>query len=415
MYHVKHAYGLPSGRLASWQEVASPESLTGLELRQYKELWFVLTHDDLSHEMGLDFDVIKSSVGLDQTLGDFLIENGEKALPTQIQIPYIKYGSLIYEDVYRARFKVGIANEHTSQTHDRYDDNHWVTLERQDLNTKDAYEYFLVSVNGFLHPTDYDTNRFYIQHAVESSLISGRAEIGIYSFEQIGKLQFLPITESLIVTNDEVSLKDRTIFKTQVDLTKFMPAISLGGYLHVADPRVLRSVGEGLLELDWTGVPLVKRYYESKDYINLSSLVLDSHTDNPLMINIEQLYSDEVLLAYLTLPQSFLIFIENDRISKEMLSVERGPTWDRYYGYTRHRYPMVSNTGKLVEYWKIEEEGVQSYFTPRASQLNHLYRRSDPRELVNIDPTLIGAFPSKPEDRGHSAFMRLFTTELRFK
>lgn len=414
MYHVKHAYGHTGARLSAWEPISEPERLTGILAMQYREMWLILTHDDLPHELALNFESIQDQLGMTQTLSEFLVANEDRALPTQAQLPYIKTGSLLYEDAYRARFTVGIVNEFTSQTHAIYDDNHWVTLERQDLDTKKAYEHCLVSINGFIHPTDYDVNKLYVQGAVESSLISERAEVGIYSFEQIGKLVFVPITDDILSRDVDVALKERTIFKTELDLTRYTPAISLGGYLHVADPRVLRSVGDGLLQLDWSSVPLVKRYYESKEYINLESIVLDRHSENAELLNVEQLYSDENLHAYLTLKQSFLIFIDNNQLSKEHLSIERGPTWDRYLGYERHRLPMLSNTGKLVEYWKIEEEGVQSYFTPRSSQLNYLHRRSDPKRKPNIDPTLIGAFPGRPEDKGHSVFLKLTSSKLLF-
>lgn len=419
MYEIKTVYvkTLPNRTPYQVYEGDLVDTLPIIDtLQHYEDVVIKTYHTVLKTEQSVTLqEVMRHTLDLSLTLKEAFIKVGDKRLTHLTGTVKLKTGQVIYKDVWRSGFEpkfVDPANGEVS----KYDSlNTWLSLERAFTNYKTVYEYLLVSINGFLHRTDYDVNRFYVIGAKATAEASKNAQIGLYSFEQIGKIIPIPIKAGDIVVNDDVPLYTRTIIKTQQSLKGKTVGMSIGGYLHLCDPRTVRVVGDNLIEVQWCSINLIDRLLESRRYLDLSSLPLTQAEQNPDIIHVEDLKTNEFIQAYLTLNQSFIFLVDTDGLYVETEVAENAPSVNHFYGYRGLPSPMITNSGKLLEYWDMREYGVYSYYTPDAIQRNYEYKTAKPDAVPNVDDKLIGAFPSRLEEPGFGVFKHIQVSKLELR
>lgn len=328
--------------------------------------------------------------------------------------PEVNNKQVIYADAVSIGFNLELVNKLSGYKEPDEKENTWLGLTREKTNYERLFKHTLVSINGFLHPTDYDTSKLYVQEVLPTINKSEKLFVGMYSFENIGEIVQKQITDEMIVKNTEVGLYERTIIDTGVALKDYSVAISIGGYLHIADGNTVATVGDSIIAIDWFKIPLINRLFESKQFLDLSSLPLSTSDNNSEILHLDDLKTNEFISKYLTLNQSFLILIKNTNINVQLEELENGPGMDRFYCYNNNRSPLINTNGKLLEYWKILEYGVYSYYTPRSIKFNYIYKTVNIGQLTNIDDALVGAFPQEPEQVGKAVLKHIGTSQLNF-
>ena len=174
--------------------------------------------------------------------------------------------------------------------------------------------YCLVSLNGFLHNFTTDSNTLYLQNAISSLLVANNNTAGFINFYNIESISKLPLNQTagsinIYSQSSGNDLKNRTYFSTVVDLTNKTVILVLGGYLQFLEPNVFWQVSNNSFAINWSNIPLIDRILESRKLIDLSSLSLTVYPSSPNAINTNELFSNEVLLQYMSLSQSFLVEI----------------------------------------------------------------------------------------------------------
>lgn len=412
MYELKEAFVKPRARFGEWTTADIGDVVIADVIQQYRFVYLHLTHRLLQGDFCLDITSIVRDVGVSMTINEYLEHVGDKVLDTHPFKPYLKQGKAIYIDSYRTNLRANVLSKDSTKVDEHYENNFWVTLEAPGLETKRLYDYYLFTVAGMLHTFDYDDNRIYINNAVDTSLVSNQFTIGIIGFEDIGKIERIPITEDMIPTREDQDLKDFTVIKTDRDLSEYTIAMSIGGYLHIGDPDTLSMYGNNSIKINWDRIPLLRRFYESKDVIDLSSLSLMGSTNNPDLINVEDLYSDRVLINYLTLPQSFIILIHNPDISIDLHKAEDAPFYTQLYRHQPLNFPLINETGRLIDYWDRSELGVTSYYGLGLVKQNHLFDTVASDNLVNVTNARISSLPRYPFDKSSGHFIEIKATSL---
>ena len=221
--------------------------------------------------------------------------------------------------------------------------------------------YCLVSLNGLLHNFTTDSNTLYLQNAINSLLIANNNTAGFinfYNIESISRLPLNPTAGSINIYSQSSGndLKNRTYFSTVVDLTNKTVILVLGGYLQFLEPNVFWQVSNNSFAINWSDIPLIDRILESRKLIDLSSLSLTVYPNSPNAINTNELFSNEVLLQYMSLSQSFLVIINTPSIFQNIYPLRKNASPGLYIGYEKPIYPLIVGKGKLQEYW-WEDEG----------------------------------------------------------
>src|SRR5690606_2163635 len=99
---------------------------------------------------------------------------------------------------------------------------------------------------------------------------------------------------------------------TTASLTNKTVWASIGGQLLYLN-NYLKDLGDRTVSIDWPKLNIHLKYLVAKRYIDLSTVdaVLGIDETSPYGVNLEDLNSDLGVRAYLNLPQSFLIVIDN--------------------------------------------------------------------------------------------------------
>ena len=398
MYQLVSALGKPFVGSARWAPVEIGE-LTMLSIYQtYRKVYAVLTNEFIEGEVCLDLEAIRADYATSEsTFNEVLAALGNQALPTTDQIPEIKTRYAKYNDARRAYTITPVPPYAAPDAELPESEKTWLFLQRKARSAVGPafdYEYFykhcLVSVNGFYHRTDFSALGAYVVEGDVSRKLSKRDQVGILSFREIGELEFVPITPEMVYTqSEEQSLRHRTYVDVGVDLAGKTPMLVLGGYLHAVDSSILRVVGDQHLMVSVENLPLFERYYESRPYIDLSGLPVETSTNNPFQIAVEEFLSDECLRAYFSLPQSFVVLVNNEDMFADLEVLQKVPEPGKHTTYTRPEYPMVAGYGFSPNYWAVKEDGQYAISTHDTLYRYRVFNTTDPYKQQSLDDSMV--------------------------
>lgn len=320
---------------------------------------------DLNEHYGL-FSAFKG------TFQEWIDSLGNKSLPLKDgQYELIK-GKIEWEDAVRADFKMYPIGDIESIDADipRMSKTNILMKKRGLINESDKDKrlaYYksmanstLVSVGGFFHMTDYDDKGLYIVDGMRT-INNHRGltpMIGITSFDKVGKLKYIPITEKMIYAQKGSRLYERAYIRLNENLTGKTAMVSIGGYLHILDWMTVRSNGLNTLTIDFKNMPLFDRIYESMPYMDLDFQLKPASGADRQHLDPEDIMSDEFLKRYLTMSQSFIVLIDNADVYIERHHVRSTKLPYQYLSGIEPNYPLFNGHGKVGEYWSIWDEGM---------------------------------------------------------
>ena len=180
----------------------------------------------------------------------------------------------------------------------------------------------------------------------------------------------------------------------------------LGGYLHLLDQRCFQRISGSIYAINFRALPLRDRYFESVDVLDLKSLGLEHTPQNEYEISDAQLHSDEVLVKYMTLSQSFLVFVDCENLFVEREVLRRSVTPHRYTSYTDAIYPLITGAGKVSNYWPVKEDGQWSLGVSDGVRGNYLFNTTLQDNITCIDNA---RDPSNPVELSRAQFIKIGT------
>lgn len=374
---------------------------------RYRKIYATLTNPFISGDIGFDLENIRISHSQSLlTFGEFLIENGNQALVHMNGVPTIKTRLLKYADAVHAGYK--IKPVHPTINVDvslPKSETPWAHLSRHDTNFETFYKNCLVSVNGFFHLTDFDVNGLYIVDGMKSAMIARQNTVGIYSFREIGEIEIIPIKTSMISRQlESIPLSQRAYIDIGQSVEGKIPAIVIGGYFHLLDEKLYHMVNDKVMCLEFANYRFLDRYYESLRYIDLSSLPIQKYQRNETQISTENLFSDEVIRAYLTLSQSFIVMLnaEDVFIEKVGLSLPKMP--GMMVSGVKPNLPLIGGYGRMIDYWYVPEDRKFSITCADDRVDSHVFDTTIPENLVSVTDHRI---PTRESRKSFLQFLRI--------
>lgn len=362
MYQLESAKVKPFNQNGFWLDVDVSTKTIGQMFLEYRKAIFILSNSALSGTLYLDMESIKPLSFLDEslTLSQWFTAIGNLALPTTTTSPDFNPLLVKYGDAWKANYEFQkvhptLALDVVVNEADKTD----LLLKRSDIDALDMSRYCLISVNGLLHKADGSVNGLYVRDGAKSSRIANKTNVGIISFKDVGEFDIIPINRNMIKQPSEtLRLKEKIYLDLNTDLSNKTVLLSLGGYLHAVD-NIVRIAGLTSIVIDFYKIPFIKRFFQQRKMMDLSSLALESNYNNPSQISVEEIYSDEVIKRYLELSQSFLIVVDNNEFFCDYKLTESGKLPGIFYSYdkTIPVYPLQLGLGLIGNYWKQYDDG----------------------------------------------------------
>lgn len=356
-----------------------------------------LSNNFLEQYVSFNIENIRARFGASPLkFNEFLTQNGSASLQTLNSLPVINTRYARYADAFHAGYKMEPTHPTASSSANMpLTDKTWLRMTKKDLDYDHFYDSCLVNVCGFYHMIDSSDTAIYVVDGMKTARRANRNELGILNFESIGKINRIPITDAMIYKQKEhQQLKHNCYIDTDTDLSTKSVMLVMGGYLHILDKKTFFRVSETAFGIDFSNLPLLDRYYESREILDLSSLGLETTDTNLSQISVSELYSDEVLRRYLTLSQSFLVTIDNPEIFFNKQYLRPSPFPGVYSAGTPPIYPMVVGAGRHETFWYKPEHGMFSVHVNHSLRGKKMYQTIDALNAVSVSQNESTTSPS---------------------
>lgn len=361
MYSLVKSLARTRGRTGSWSEV----DLSGMDVfklwTDYSRIYLILTNPVVVGQVSLDLNEVRSRITLVKpgtTVAQWLAGLGNQSLPTSTKIPKIDPKFVQYRDAVQAGYTLTPVHRTIAPGNDALlSEMADLLLTKPGLAYKQFYDNCLVDVNGLLHYSDYDSNGIHVYNGGSTGRISNDNHVGVLNFKALGGVKAIPITEDMITAGGtDPGLYINAIISTTESFVGKTVMFSFMGYLLPMD-RAFRRLGDSTFSLDLRNQVVADWYFEAKRLIDLSTVEAHLTYKNGSydQIGLDEFTSDAVIKALLTLPQSFLIVINNTDVyvDREQLQVSLTP--DRYFTCTKPVWPVIFGKGRIFDYWTVTE------------------------------------------------------------
>lgn len=361
----------------------------------YRKIYVTVTLNNNTSNKVVDIKSLPSSY-LTSTSTIFVLFRDNVFTYTALDsIPKINLKSAKFRDAFRANYRA-------TPVHPLYgedsapEDRSALLLTRENPVTSYAEfnRYCLVTINGYYHLSDTnEIDGILVYDAMDTNRKSNQNQIGIVSFRDICSIDKLPLTQSMIYKQSPTEKYSvATYIKLNTDLTNKSVLMSIGGYLQVVDNLFITQVGADMFKLDFSNYPILDRFFESCDYLNLSSLNLYTTPNNPSQISIEDITSDEAILQLLLLTQTFFIVLDTPQLFTFKKYIKKTGFPGMFISYEPPIFPLVTGLGRQPEYFPTKEDGQYAVNVVGTLVEQKIYNTTNPLQLNSV------ADSNKPTD-----------------
>lgn len=364
----------------------------------YSKVYLTLLHVPTNRTVYLDMDAVRELAGIDtrpRPLAGWLTGLGNQTLPTQSFLPQLKTYRMQYADAWRAGYDIRpvVIGRHPDSQINPGSRND-LLLQKDGVDFRQWGRYCLVTVNGMFHRVGTGPEGLYVIDGARSGRIANDNQIGIHSFREVGSLDLIPITPDMIYkSNPNQRYENFANIRLPYSVEDKTVLLVLGGYLHVLD-RAYRQTSAQSIQIDFNNYKLPERIYDSGRLINLESLRLENSPNNEYQHSVRDLYSDETLIKYMTLPQSFLVVVNATNLYVRRHPLENTGLPGRYIApEPMERYPMFSALGRCFDYRAFPQEGRTVLASTPATEQHYNFQTVDWKVQNAVDPTRYSADP----------------------
>lgn len=356
------------------------------------------------------------------TVQQWLTQMGNTTLPFETELPNEKICLVKYAQAWHAGYKVQAKGLNGSLNQDisvHYKEDLVITHPKFDPQR--IRDNCLISVNGYFHLTDWTAEGVRVVDGNKTVLRTNDNQIGLYSFETIGKLKYVPITDEMIIPqNADTPLWDVTFLRLpdDIDLEGKTVLLVTGGYLNVLSD-VYERTNDRIWRLSFGRMMFLNRFIQSSQDMDLTSLGLTVSKDDPTLLNAQELKEDSVIRAYLKLSQSFFVIVDSPSMFQSFEPVQYLNLPGRFIGSKNEQLPLTGAYGRMLDYHIIKEPGMaKAIKAPETEQLyvycsteNQRYNY-DAHTRPWLDQTLVngGKYPAQPS-RNETAYYRILGVE----
>ncbi len=390
MYSIQSGYGIAVNPSALWGDAADVQTITGVQLyAKYREMYLTLKVTGVNTQIRVDvFKQVPTIKDDTRTLADiFGTWDNTKPLVNEVLPTYIAKKAVYFDAAY-AGLRVDATTRGGTATSSN-DPNDLVDLliSRPLTDMVAFHKRCLVNVNGFFYRNLLSGQNLVVPDAAKSLRSNNSTLCGLLSFEEIGDIEMVGITEADVLPKTAGQpLNDGVLFKLPEHAVGKSVLIVIGGYLHLASwDKYFHYVNEQTIGCDTYRLRLEQRYAESAPFLDMGFQRPDG-TESDLVIDGAYLRSDEALMKLFTMDQSFFVIVDTPRLRSVTSSLHSLTRPGRFFSHQKEpKYLVVQGAGKTMNYWKVHEAGIWGIHgpvidaapsidtTPRSSDLASLH------------------------------------------
>lgn len=210
----------------------------------------------------------------------------------------------------------------------------------------------LMTVNGYIHPTQYVDGRLFIPNATKSMLKSRANHVGILSFNKLnGNLSRLPIDISMVTPEAPYTLYEKAIITFAEPINK--PILVACGYMIFEDPEFFYRVSDRSFALRLDRLNYIEKLYElnrTRDIFD--DLNIPTSVNNPSLFDSDIARSDAAVISFLTSFNSFLVNLPVDNLNLKKVYLEHSNVPGNFRTEIEPNMPILVGYGKIGEYFK---------------------------------------------------------------
>lgn len=408
-YQLVAAKARSKGLDAVWSDVDITNMTIGTLYSTYHNVWLTLSNPAFTDNVYLNFSLVREQVSAQYqafTVAQWLAAIGNDTLPTSVSLPEFRLRRVRFNDAWRAGYDVKpIDRFRHNDAQIPYGEKNDLLLSKTGIDFQTYYRYALVSVNGFFHRTGGSATGLEVIEGGRTGRLSNDNQIGIHSFLGVGTLDLIPITGSMIYkTAEDGKLSDRAYIQLPYNMENKTVLVVIGGYLHVLDD-VYTKIGPRTLRVNVNKIALAERFFDSRKSIDLSSLPLTRDADNPDHVVVDELFSDDVIRAYLSLPQSFLVVVNAQDFFVRRHPVTNSQLPGRFeVPKGTERLPLFGAWGKHYDYAIFPDWGVNVLACRENGRARYQFRTTDWLNQETIDGSLS---TYRPWDWAHGEMLEM--------
>lgn len=226
---------------------------------------------------------------------------------------------------------------------------------------------YIFTVDGLVHRAIYDTDGIRLLGGGSTFMRRGEHRIGSIRLADVAPFTISVITPSMILKSGTTPLQELCIIDLPATTANKSIILILGGI--IIYQGIMRPVGTGAMELRLNNINYTDTICRILDRTNLPDVVPNNYQYS---LNLNTLYSDEVVKNLLTSERTFLIILDTPEISKSYVSLEPTQLPNRYIRHTGEDYPVVTDEGVMLEYERVLE--YDRYVLHTTNNLNTPYR-----------------------------------------
>lgn len=235
----------------------------------------------------------------------------------------------------------------------------------------------LVSVNGYLHATYFSRRGMVVVEGGKTMDICQANKVGLLSFESIGEVEVHPIQPAMI---NGTSLQSNVLINLGRPIKNKKVIVVIGGIMYIEN-GIYRVIDhdKGIINFNTFRIDLLKQVILARRRIDLSSLNLSDIPTDPEGIYRSEIYSNEVIKAYFTLKQSFIVLVDAGHLYAKRELLAQTPIPGLYESHARLTSPMIDTYGRICEF--IQQRTHDGSFTLRVAPEDFINN-----ELYNTAP-----------------------------
>lgn len=329
------------------------------------------------------------------TLQGWFDRIGTRALTLKSALPTLLFKEVNYLPLtyYEGQFQLARRGWHPSHEvpMEDYDD---VIVAYNSITSKYLHENALFTVNGLFMPSTYHAYGVRVLNAGDVIRKTGKVELGLLNFEQVGTVEKIAITPEMVFKVDDAKdYYSELMIKSPKPLAGKTLGIVIGGFLHLLD-GLIRPNGDTTAMIILKDIPIVERVIATKGVLDLDFMGLDGLDDSVLVSTV---VNDANILKYLTSPYSFLVLIDNKDLCRRWDPVDVNAGLGNYLiDDSTSLGLLVDDTGRGIDYWPKYECGKWALCTEHSHRNTHSFHTAPWLSQTRINSAAIGV---KPADR----------------
>ncbi len=210
----------------------------------------------------------------------------------------------------------------------------------------------LMSVNGYVYPTQFVDGRLYIPNATKTMLKARTNHVGILSFNKLNSnIVKLPINISMVTPEAPYTLYEKAIITFDQPIQT--PILVICGYMVFESPEFFYRVSDRSFALRLDRLNYIEKLYELNHCRDIfEELNIPISINNPSLIDAGVARSDAAIISFLTSFNSFLVDLPIDNLTLNKIYLEHSTVPGNFRTEIDPTMPILVGYGKLGEYFK---------------------------------------------------------------